>query len=625
MDKSVDKNVAKPGEKVTYTYTVTNTGNSDLKVTLTDVFSKNGKEMDKQLVLKDAEGNVYNGEAFTLAYEGVATFTAEYTIPANTKEDTKFYNVVKATSGNLVATDNETVTVDNNPGLMVDKAVNKNVAKPGETVTYTYTVTNTGNSDLEVTLKDVFSKNGKEMDKQLVLKDQAGNVYNGEAFTLAYEGKVTFTAKYKIPANAKAGTQFHNVVTVTSGDLVATDDETVTVDRDLGMTVVKTADQNSAKPGETVTYKIVVFNTGNTDLNVTLSDVFSENGKVMEEQLVLKDAQGNVYKGEAFTLAYGQTATFTAEYTIPEDAKAGTVYHNVATVADGNLVVTDDEDVTVDQVPSLKVEKTADKTQYLPGETVTYTINVTNDGNVDLKGITLDDVFSKNDVVADQQLTVEGYEGAFDLAIGETMSFTSKFVIPEDDLADTTYKNVVTATTGDISGEDEEIIVVDPTYAFTIEKTADKTEATVGETVTYSIVVTNTGNKALTNVHVKDDMIGLDTVIDQLAVNESKTLTGEYVVTADDIGDLENIATATVEVDGETITHDASVIVKVSAKAESAVDETPAIDDETPTTTDKVVNGIQNPQTGDTTINTLLILVVFVLAGSGLYAYRRKL
>ena len=39
----------------------------------------------------------------------------------------------------------------------------------------------------------------------------------------------------------------------------------------------------------------------------------------------------------------------------------------------------------------------------------------------------------------------------------------------------------------------------------------------------------------------------------------------------------------------------------------------------------QVVNGIQNPQTGDTTINTLLILFVFVLAGSGLYAYRRKL
>ena len=77
---------------------------------------------------------------------------------------------------------------------------------------------------------------------------------------------------------------------------------------------------------------------------------------------------------------------------------------------------------------------------------------------------------------------------------------------------------------------------------------------------------------------------------------------------------MENIATATVEVDGESITHDASVIVEVSEKAEEAVDAP-----------DQVINPTQNPQTGDTTINTLLVLLTFVLAGSGLYIYRRKL
>ena len=61
----------------------------------------------------------------------------------------------------------------------------------------------------------------------------------------------------------------------------------------------------------------------------------------------------------------------------------------------------------------------------------------------------------------------------------------------------------------------------------------------------------------------------------------------------------------------------------------SEMDETPTTNDkdavdETPTTIDKDVNEIQNPQTGDTTMNTLLILSVFVLAGSGLYVYRRK-
>ncbi len=131
-----------------------------------------------------------------------------------------------------MATDNETVTVDNDPGLSVDKAVDKNEALPGETVKYTYTVTNTGNSDLEVTLKDVFSKVGDEASatlEQLVIKDAKGNVYNGEVFTLAYKGEVKFTAEYTIPDNTKVDTVFHNVVTVTSGNLTDTDEENVKV------------------------------------------------------------------------------------------------------------------------------------------------------------------------------------------------------------------------------------------------------------------------------------------------------------------------------------------------------------------------------------------------------------
>ena len=199
--------------------------------------------------------------------------------------DTKFHNVVTATSGDLEVTDDATVTVTKDPGLAVDKTVDKKVAKPGETVIYTYTVTNTGNSDLKVTLADVFSKNDKEMDKQLVIYDQKGNVYNGGVFDLAYKGVVTFTSEYTIPANTKEGTTFNNVVTVKSGEITATDNETVTVDKDLALSVDKSVDKNVAKPGETVKYTYIVTNLGNSDLEVTLADVFSKNGKEMDKQL----------------------------------------------------------------------------------------------------------------------------------------------------------------------------------------------------------------------------------------------------------------------------------------------------------------------------------------------------
>ena len=69
-----------------------------------------------------------------------------------------------------------------------------------------------------------------------------------------------------------------------------------------------------------------------------------------------------------------------------------------------------------------------------------------------------------------------------------------------------------------------------------ITKTADKTEyTTVGEVITYTIVVTNTGNCVLTDVSVKDPLTGLDTVIPSLAIGASQTFTETYAVTQADI------------------------------------------------------------------------------------------
>lgn len=69
-----------------------------------------------------------------------------------------------------------------------------------------------------------------------------------------------------------------------------------------------------------------------------------------------------------------------------------------------------------------------------------------------------------------------------------------------------------------------------------ITKTADKTSySTVGEVITYTIVVTNTGNCVLTDVNVVDALTGLDTVIASLAIGASETFTETYVVTEADL------------------------------------------------------------------------------------------
>ena len=406
--------------------------------------------------------------------------------------------------------------------------------------------------------------------------------------------------------------------------------------KDESIKVTKTVEGEEsivATAGQEVEYKIVVENTGNTAINgLELTDEFD----LGELELYYEvDGKQVLYtEGTKFNLGHKGIQEFTANYKIPTDIKAGT-YQNLAVVSNGSVSGEDEADVVIEAKPSLKVSKTTDKSQYKQGETVHYTIKVTNDGNVDLKGITLEGIFSKNGDDSIEQLQLEGYTGPINLRVGERATFTATFVIPETDPADTVYKNVIIATVDDVDMEpvsDEETIIVDPTYALEVNKQADKEEAKVGETITYTITVTNTGKHALTNVNVVDEMVGLDTVIEKIEVGENETFTVEHVATAEDVGELTNIAVAKVVVNGKEIVDEGSVTVKVSDKDAPVVtpdqDNSATVDQEKPTVIDTVVQGvnkfIENPKTGQTTLNILLVLAIFLIAGSGLYVWKRK-
>jgi uncharacterized repeat protein (TIGR01451 family) len=81
-----------------------------------------------------------------------------------------------------------------------------------------------------------------------------------------------------------------------------------------------------------------------------------------------------------------------------------------------------------------------------------------------------------------------------------------------------------------------------------ITKEADKTTfSTVGEIITYTIVVTNTGTVSLKDVLVVDSLTGLSDTIPELAAGASKTYIETYAVTQADLdaGEVLNAATVT--------------------------------------------------------------------------------
>ena len=98
------------------------------------------------------------------------------------------------------------------------------------------------------------------------------------------------------------------------------------------------------------------------------------------------------------TLATGQTATCTAEYTISQaDVDAGHVTNSASatgTTPNHDDVTSPPADATVTAIraPGIHLVKSAFPTDYAePGETIHYTYTLTNTGNVTLHDVTLTD------------------------------------------------------------------------------------------------------------------------------------------------------------------------------------------------------------------------------------------
>ena len=473
-------NYAEPGEAIHYTYTVTNTGN----VTLHDI------------TLHDDRLGTITCPATTLAPAASTTCQATHVTTTADVDAGHITNTATATGHPptgppVTGTDRATVHAIRNPGIQLEKtAFPTDYAEPGETIHYTYTVTNTGNVTLHaITLRD----------DRLGTITCPGSVDAAGASTLAPGASTTCQATHvTTTADVDAG-HITNTATVTghppTGPPVTDGAEaTVTAIQTPAIHLVKSAfPAEYAEPGETIHYTYTVTNTGNVTLHaVTLHD----------------DRLGTI-TCPATTLAPAASTTCHATHvTTTADVDAGHIT-NKATVTGHPPTgppVTGTDRATVHAIrnPGIQLEKTAFPTEYAePGETIHYTYAVTNTGNVTLHHVTLTD---------DRLGTITC--PATRLAPGASTTCQATHVTTTADVNAGHITNTATAT-GDpptgppVTGTDRATVRAIRNPGIQLEKTAFPTEyAEPGETIHYTYTVTNTGNVTLHDVTLHDDRLG---------------------------------------------------------------------------------------------------------------------
>ncbi len=469
-------------------------------------------------------------------------------------------------------------------------------AEVGDAITYTFVVTNTGN----VTLTDLSVSDSKI----------SGSIVLGKT-TLASGEMTTGTGTYMLTGSDFEAGIVTNTATVSgkdpnnnavsdvsdSGNPNDTgDDDDNDEDGDTTndptrtlltqapkVELVKTSTlPANAEVGDVITYTFVVTNTG----NVTLTDLSVSDSKV----------SGSIVLGKT-TLAPGETTTGTRNYTLKDtDFEVGLVT-NTATVSGkdpNNNVVSDvsdsgnpndvgdnddndgDGDTTNDPTRTLltqtpKVELV--KSSTLPantklGDIITYTFAVMNTGNVTLTDLSVSDSKVSGSIVL----------GKTTLASGEMTTGTGTYMLTDSDFEAGLVTNTATVTgkdpnnnaVSDVSdsgnpndtGDDDDNdgdgdTTNDPTRTLLTQtpkvelvKTSTLPEnVKVGDAITYTFVVTNTGNVTLIDLSVSDSKVRGSIVLGKttLASGEMTTGTGTYMLKDSDFeaGLVTNTATVT--------------------------------------------------------------------------------
>ena len=523
-----------------------------------------------------------------------------------------------------------------------------------DVINYTITVENKGNVTLSgLTLVDT-------------LTDGSGGsltLTNGPSFssttlgsspgTLKPNEVATYSGYYIISANAALTSSINNSVLATasspgqSNNVTDTSDDgddsdgnteddvtVVDISPNPGIEATKTAividsNSNSANDqGDIIVYTITTENTGNVTLTgVNLTDTLTDNSGnalTLTSGPIFNSASASSSAG---ILKIGETATYTASYTIEADAAAtGSIRNRVLVTSsspgntddvidisdngddnDGNTV-NDHTVVSATAEPKLEVTKTSilidnnSDGNTGAGDTLVYTIAITNTGGITLSNISLVDVLTDGNgnglaLSSGPTLTsASSGSSASTLQATGVLTYTATYTISSAAANTSSINNRVTVTASspgnsnnviDVSDDgddsdgntedDQTTISIDAIPVLEVTKTASVTDdgngiTGQGDVINYVITIENKGNVTLSSLTVTDSLTdgnggllamgngpyfsGSDqgSGLGILLPGETSTYRAYYIITAASAatGQISNIATATASSPGNS-------------------------------------------------------------------------
>ncbi|MCB0593029.1 MAG: DUF11 domain-containing protein, partial [Phaeodactylibacter sp.] len=318
----------------------------------------------------------------------------------------------------------------------------------------------------------------------------------------------------------------------------------------IDLELVKTVDNNSPNVGDVVTFTITVTNQGpQPATGVAVEDVVP-NGY----SGITNITGGGVLGGSTITwsglnIAAGASVILTFDVTV-EDLGVGVDYLNIAQVTAADQFDTDstpdnddgdqsedDEDneaVIPNALVDLELEKSVDNAGPNVGDNVTFTVVLTNQGPSTATGVSVGDQLPSGYTYVSNTTSQGSYNsgtGAWTVgtltagqsvtltltatvnAAGDYMNLAEVTAQNEPDIdsnpnngVDTDGDGAVVDDPGDEDDGDGQDVVPGAVVDLELEKSVNNTTPTVGDNVTFTVVLTNQGPSTATGVSVTDQL-----------------------------------------------------------------------------------------------------------------------
>ncbi|WP_318422696.1 DUF11 domain-containing protein [Photobacterium leiognathi] len=443
ITKSVNKATFVPGKPVTYTVKVKNTGGTwldnfpikdDLKAIEADiahsasspvkgaafsVVSVAAKASDGSSVTNSVTDNI--DAIADIKPDGEVTFTIEATVADN---------VIGAIDNTAYAgeenTPSETVTITPEQGdFTLTKSANTDTFIQGQKITYTVTLSNDSDSWVtDVQLKDEVSKieafdpTGTKVAAfdPATIKVSATSEGSLDSFvdinTASESAMVSLSPHGKVHFNIEANVASNIVGDITNVAMAGNKSAEATITPMQGeFTLEKTVNNPTFVPNDTMTYSLTLKNNSEAWVtNVKVTDAFNtittelaghRTGLAFDKSSI-KVTSGKITAGEGYVKPNPDRSLSALVDLAPNSEAVITVDAQVASDVVGNIANTayandqaSNEVVITPEASEITIEKTADISEFVPGQTVNYTVTVNNAKASWATGVNIKDEVSK--------------------------------------------------------------------------------------------------------------------------------------------------------------------------------------------------------------------------------------